>query len=539
MASATLRLAVCASLFVPALSAGGLAQSRDAKTIVIVTPQQATVPIPTMMEGPQSATTNQEMADQLFLRLAELGPSLVTSGDKGFVPRLARSWSRPDSLTLIFELDPRAKWHDGVPVTAADVVFTFERARNPQIAPKLAGLLRHLTSVTADGDHRVTVRFDRAYAEQFYDATFHVQPLPSHLLAAAASQPELPHEFVANPVGNGPYRWVRSVPGQFIELAANPDFFLGRPAIEHVFFRAASDPEARMNLMLTGEADAMDNVPAPPSNIQRLAAAPDLRTVPVPSPVMGYLLFNQRDRTDHTKSHPILSDPAVRRAIALALDRQTMVRATFAGYADVPYGPVSQLLWIRKGSPHAAARDTVAARRLLTAQGWVDHDGDGVLDRNGQPLALTLSYPVTSEVRKQLSLLVQEQLRQVGIRIDIARLDGPVWNERRTHGDFDIDFSSVVQDPSPSGLTQAWSCTGGTNVAKYCNPKVDSLIDGAIAAYSDAGKRWQAVLRQIEADQPAVFIYASTYVFPVNRRLNRVSFHPASIWLLLREWSAK
>jgi hypothetical protein len=68
---------------------------------------------------------------------------------------------------------------------------------------------------------------------------------------------------------------------------------------------------------------------------------------------------------------------------------------------------------------------------------------------------------------------------------------------------------------------------------------VDSLIDGAIAAYSDAGKRWQAVLRQIEADQPAVFIYASTYVFPVNRRLNRVSFHPASIWLLLREWSVK
>ena len=123
--------------------------------------------------------------------------------------------------------------------------------------------------------------------------------------------------FLAAPVGDGAFRWVRSVPGQFIELAAVPDFFLGVPKVRRLFFRTAADPEARINLLLSGEADATDNIPVPPlSNIERVDAAPGLRAVPVASPILGYLLFNQRDRTDSTKPHPILSDVNVRRAIA-------------------------------------------------------------------------------------------------------------------------------------------------------------------------------------------------------------------------------
>ena len=94
------------------------------------------------------------------------GPTSITSGDKSFVPLLAKSWTRRDSVTLAFDLDERAKWQDGVPVTARDVVFTFERARDPAIAPRLAELLRRITSVTAEGDRRVVFQFSRAYAEQ-------------------------------------------------------------------------------------------------------------------------------------------------------------------------------------------------------------------------------------------------------------------------------------------------------------------------------------------------------------------------------------
>jgi peptide/nickel transport system substrate-binding protein len=521
-----------------AAAAPSAAQTRDRRTLVIVTAQQATVPIPTMMEGPAATISNQDIADQLFLRLAALGPDLATAGDKGFVPQLARRWERRDSVTLAFELDPRARWHDGAPVVAADVLLAMSRARNPAVAPKLANLLRHVASVTAEGEHRVVVGFDRAYGEQLYDAVFHVQALPSHLLGARAATGDLPRDFVQNPVGNGPFRWVRSVPGQFIELAADTAFFLGRPGVDRLLVRAAADPDARVNLMLSGEADATD-LPPPKSNFDRVSATPALRTASVPSPSMGYLLFNQHDRSDRTRPHPILSDSLVRRAIRLALDRPLIVQAVYGPYAQVPYGPVSQLLWIRRDSPRPAGRDSARARQLLAAAGWADHDGDGVLDKDARPLRLELSYPLTSEVRRQIALLAQEQLRQVGVQLDLVRLEGPVWSERRSKGDFDIDFSSVNQDPTPAGLTQGWTCHGGTNVGGYCNPAVDSLMERAIAAGAGAGKLWQAVLKQIEADAPAVFMYAPSNVFAVSRRVGTVRLRPESSWRDLWQWTVR
>jgi peptide/nickel transport system substrate-binding protein len=134
-------------------------------------------------------------------------------------------------------------------------------------------------------------------------------------------------------------------------------------------------------------------------------------------------------------------------------------------------------------------------------------------------------------------VLIQEQLRGVGIRLELQQYDFAVWSERRTAGDFDIDFVGMNQDPSPTGLTQSWSCNGGNNVAGYCNPTVDSLIDMAVLGRGDPAEHWHAVLRQIEADAPAVFLYAPTFVYAVSRRFRNVTLNPVSSWLLLREWS--
>ena len=346
------------------------AQSRDARTtVVIVTGDQATVPIPTLMEGAAGNVANLEIADHLFLRLANLGPEGITSGDKTFVPLLAKSWTRRDSVTLVFDLDPRAVWQDGVPVTARDVIFTFERERNPAIAPRLTKLLRQVVSVTAEGDRRVVFRFSRPYAEQFYDAVWHAAPLPAHLLDSIPPADLGKSAFARNPIGNGPYRWVRSVPGQFIELAANERFFLGRPAITRVIVRTAADPSARVNLVMSGEADATDNVLPPLERLKVMGANKDIRLIPVPAPTVGFLLFNQRDPADSTRPHPILTDRDVRRAIILSLDRGLIVQAAYGSYAEVPYGPTSPILWIRHGTPKPTGRDQAEARRLLAARG--------------------------------------------------------------------------------------------------------------------------------------------------------------------------
>jgi peptide/nickel transport system substrate-binding protein len=533
----TPRIAILAALATfPQADAAGQS-SRDQSSIVIVTGLQATVPVPTLMEGAAGNVANLELADQLFLRLAGLGPTLLTAGDRDFVPQLARSWTRRDSVTLAFDLDPRARWQDGVPVTAQDVIFTFSRAKNPAVAPRLVALLRHITSVTAEGDRRVVFRFSHPYSEQFYDATFHVAPIPAHLLASLAPDEVARSPFATRPIGSGPYRLVRNVAGQFIELAANDDFFLGKPKISRVIIRVASDPDARVNLLLSGQADAMDYVVPPLDNVRRITADSTLRLVPVPSPSVGYLLFNQRDPGNLSQPHPILRDLGVRRAITLGLDRRLLVRVVFGSYGEVPYGPVSPVLWIRHGAPKPERQNVAESRRLLAAAGWTDSDGDGVLDREGRPLSLRLALPGTSAPRRQMGLLIQEQLRQIGIKIELQQLEFPVWSERRSAGNFDIDFTATNQDPSPSGLNQGWTCKGGTNVAKYCNPRVDSLIEHAVLGRDDPRQAWMAVLRQIEADAPATFLYAPTLVYAVKRSLRNVTITPASSWQMLRKWS--
>jgi peptide/nickel transport system substrate-binding protein len=252
---------------------------------------------------------------------------------------------------------------------------------------------------------------------------------------------------------------------------------------------------------------------------------------------MGFLLFNQRDPKNRARPHPILADNRVRRAITLGLDRRQLVQAVFGSYGTVPYGPVSQLLWIGSRSPRASGPNVNQARRLLAATGWGDSDNDGTLDREGRPLRLVLSLPNTSGIRRQMALLIQEQLRRIGVQIEIQQLEFPVYIERRSAGDFDVDFSAVNQDPSPSGLTQSWTCAGGNNVAGYCNRGVDSLMEQAVRGQGDPGDRWIEALKQIEEDAAATFLYAPAFTYAVNRRFRGVTISPQSSWLTLRKWS--
>jgi peptide/nickel transport system substrate-binding protein len=509
-----------------------VAQSKIPGTVVIIVGAEPAAPVPMVGDG----KANVDVADILFLRLAHLGPELITSGDNGFVPELARRWIRRDSLTLAFELDPRARWHDGTPVTSRDVLFAFERARDPSADAQKALLLRYVTSVTAEGPGTIVIRFSRAYAEQLYDAVFHVQPLPAHLIDSIPRDRLAGSAYVQHPIGNGAYRFVRRDAGQRLELAAVPDFFLGRPGIGRVIFLLARDPDAQMNLLLDGTGDALEGI-SPPPNIARVEATKTLKIITVPTTTVGYLLFNQRASGDRSRAHPILADADVRRALAMGLNRDEIVRAAFGAYASVPDGPVSQLHWIREGK-RLVSFDSAGARALLGRKGWRDSNGDGVLDQGGRDLALQLNFPGQSSTRSLIAPMVQEQWRRIGVKVDLLRLDGPVWAERRGKGEFDVDFSSAVLDPSPAGLVQSWTCAGrsGSNVAQYCDPQVDSLMDRAIRGTGDTRKIWHDTIRLLVSDAPAAFLYAPSSAMAVHRRFDRVVIRPESNWAGIWQW---
>jgi peptide/nickel transport system substrate-binding protein len=528
-------LASACALF---LASPGVGQQSDRAAprdvVVIATPGDIATPIPTVNDY----LTSYEVINLLYLRLAELGPTLTTVGDRGFRPMLARSWRRRDPVTLAFDLDPRATWHDGTPVTAADVVFSFQWAGQRS---DVATVLRRIASVKAEGDRRVVFTFSHPYGEQFYDATWHVLIVPRHLLASIPRDSLPGSAFARNPVGNGPFRWSRHVPGQLIELAANERFFLGAPAIRRVVFRVATDAEARINMILTGEADVVPYLN--PAAQARVRQDSSLELVPVVSPTLTYSLFNQRARDDRSKPHPILTDRNVRRALLLALDRETMIRAAYGGQATVPDGPVPQTLsWVKSPGKTTVRQDREQARRLLRAAGWTDTDGDGVLDRNGVPFELTIIVPNNTPQRPMLAQAMQAQFREVGVKLDIQLMDNGVFLERRNNGQFDMDMAAANLDPTPSGWIWSWSCEGAgqpqRGVGSYCNPRIDSLLEQAGAA-RDPVPSFRQILSIIQEDVPAVFLAAPSMVVAVQRRFSHRPFRAETPWLSLREWRVR
>jgi peptide/nickel transport system substrate-binding protein len=260
-----------------------------------------------------------------------------------------------------------------------------------------------------------------------------------------------------------------------------------------------------------------------------------------PSYGVGYVLFNFKAYGDRSRPHPILSDPVVRQAIAVALDRRLMLRATLGVYGSIPEGPVAQLHWIRDPAWQAPASNPSRAAAMLRQAGWVDSNGDGVLDRNGVPLILRLNYPGTNAVRATMAAQVQEQLRHIGVRIELVRLDGPVWLDRRTEGAFDLDFSQANMTASPTGLVQSWSCAGveGSNVGHYCNPRIDSLLVAAAIGRTEPAPLYREALRVIRDDAPAVFLFTVTNATAIHTRFQNVQFRPEAWWSLLWKWSVR
>lgn len=508
----------------------------DHGAIVIAVGAEATTPVPLV----PLTKANADVQGLLFLRLARLGASRTTIGEGDFTPELAASWTRRDSLTIVFDLDPRARWHDGRPVTARDVVHTFERIRAPGSDPQANILTRFIASVSAEGERRAVVRYSRVYHEQFYDTIEQLVPVPAHLVDTIPVARYAASAFAQAPVGNGPYRWVRRDPGRQVELSGVPDFFLGRPKLDRVIFLLARDFDAQTNLLLDGTADALENV-NPPARVARVAARPALQILHTPTYGVGYLLFNFRSYGDRSQPHPILADGRVRRAIEMALDRERIVRSVLGPQATVPEGPVAQLHWIRDSNWRPPRPDPAGAAALLRAAGWADSNGDGILDRNGAPLILRLNFPGTNAVRAMMAAQVQEQLRHIGVRIELVRLDGPVWLDRRNKGEFDLDFSQAIMAPTPSGLVQSWSCSGRnvTNVGHYCAPRIDSLLDAASQARQDPLPLYREVIRQIREDVPAVFLFDVTNATAVHTRYHQVEFRAEAWWASLWKWAVR
>jgi len=511
-------------------------RSAPRATIVYDVGKEPAMPIPLLTNAEEA---NEDLADQLFLHLVTYAPGAQLSGDNALRPSLAKSWHRIDPLTLVFDIDPRAKWHDGAPVT---VTYTWELVNSPKLKIADRARLDPIASVEAIGDRSVRVRFKQASLEQVYTFGFLIQPLPSHLLERMAPEAIATSEYAKHPIGNGPFKFERRVPGQLVELRADSTFFLGRPTIARVIFQTASNADARLNAFLAGEVDIYDHIP--PTAMAQAQQHADTRLIEGPSNAIVYLLFNPRSPTDSTKPHPAFADLRVREALTLALDRETIAHVTFGANAQVPDAAQSQLWgWITPGGIKGRAADVVRARALLSEAGWRDANGDGILDKNGAPLSFSVLYVTGNPLSDKIALQAQEMFRKVGVALRLDKVEGAVINQRVMTGQWDMVYARRGQDPTPTSLVQSWSCEsakmpGPSNPAHWCDATFDKLFATAITA-KDQPAAWKAVLDRMASQHPAIFIAAPPNPVAVHRRFDNVITWANRPWLSLWQWRVR
>src|SRR5437667_8519604 len=444
----------------------------------------AVVEPPTLLPPSTEDIVASDIAEQLFLKLADVGMSTNTVGDEDFQPLLAQRWEWDGPLTLVFHIDPRARWQDGQRVTAADVEFTFNAYNDSAVASPFRPKLQRIEKVTQRDSLTAVFRFREKYPEMFYDAVYHMRILPAHLLRSVPREQWRTAPFGRQPVGDGPYRFVRWQAAQSIELVADTTISLGGPGIHRLIWRFTPSLPVAVQQVIADQADIREQL-VTPDNVERAKAAKQLAIYPFRGNVYAYLSFNQRASDDTAKPHPILADRDVRRALSMAVDRASLVKSALGDLGKVPPGPMSSLLGIWDPDIRQLPYDTALAARILSAHGWRDHDGDGVRDKDGQPLAFHILVPTTSDLRKQYALLLQEQFRVIGVHVEIDAVEAAVVTQRVGSGKFDAAILPRANDPSPSsGIAQSWTRAGfgGSNFGRYYSADFEALVDRAVTA---------------------------------------------------------
>lgn len=503
-------------------------------TVIIAVPGTFTPALP--INAVTATTVN--IVSQVYDRLATSPANLGTFGDAGFEPRLARSWTwAPDSMSIAFHLHPDARWHDGRPVRASDVKFSFDVARDPQSGSNIAPLITNIDSISVRDSLTAVAHFRTRSPEQFYDLVYQLYIVPEHILGTVPRNQLATADASKLLIGTGRFRLARFEPGARLELVADTANYRGRAKLDRVIFTVAADGGAAAAQILSGQADVLEFIP--PDMVARLDSNSPARAEPFPGLAYSYLGMNQRAPRS-SAPHPVFADRAVRRAISMALDREAMLRNVFDTLGVLGVGPYARR--VADSAVTIPPFDRARAAALLDSAGW-RAGADGIRARNGRPLAFSVMYPTSSQPRARYAVLIQEQLRSIGARVDLTAVDFPTFQRRQEAGDFDAALVSANPDANLGGARQYWTAggmaRGGQNFVKYNNPRFDALLDSAVGSFdgarrSDQSRRaWQMLVD----DAPGVWLYDLLFMNAVHRRIRTTDLRPDGWWAGLADWT--
>lgn len=450
-----------------------------------------------------------------------------------FMPMLARGWTQSeDGLTYTFTLREGISFSNGQPVTAEDVVFTFDWIRNPNVdAPRTRAYLSKLDTVKALDSHTVEFTFKEPYylnfetvaAQSIYPKQFYEQYTPAEF-----------NDSVGLLMGSGPYmlesptNWT---PGSGVTLVRNPRYWGEPPAPERIIFREIEEESVETVLFGNGE---LDYLRCTPEQFDQLRTDDRVMSIGRPlaytSPYSGYryIGWNQRRRVNDEVQPTKFADPRVRRAMTMLIDRQRMADDLFRGYATVATGPFAPTSPQSNPDIEPYPYDIEAARELLAEAGWEDRNNDGTLENEaGEPFRFTLTYPSGSEIYEQMIRFFKDNFAKGGIIMEAEPLQWSVLVDKLNRSDFDaiiLGWSGSIESDPYQIFHSDQIGDGGDNRVTYRNPELDALIEKARTTMDDEARMelWHEVHRILHEDQPYTFLHNSKALRFINRRIQNV-----------------
>lgn len=424
-------------------------------------------------------STAYRTADLVYAGLVHITPKLEP------VPDLAESWETPDPQTFIFKLRPDLKFSDGSPLTADDVVFTYTTLLKPDFSSPIRALFTPVKTVTAVDAQTVKFELSAPYA-----------PLLTYLDVGIVSKKaaESGQDISTKPIGAGPMKLASWNRGSEIVLEANANYWRGAPTVDKVTLKIIGDNSARAQAFEAGDLDVIQS-PLSPQDITRLAGDDRFGNVKMAGLGVTYLNFNTKD--------PLLAEPKMRQALSMLVDQQTIVNDIYQGVDQVASSLILPASWAYSAEIKQPTFNVEGAVKLLNELGWKDSNGDGILDKDGKPLTITLATHSEDPNRVQTLEFMQAIFQQAGVEAKAQISDWPSFSTNYVQqGKHQIALLGWLNIVDPDRLMYAQFTTGGpTNWGGYSNPEVDTLLN--------AGRSTLDQAKRIEAYQKAATILAN------------------------------
>ncbi|MBB3612623.1 ABC transporter substrate-binding protein [Rhizobium sp. BK602] len=421
-----------------------------------------------------------------------------------------------DQRSYTFKLAD-AKWHDGQPFTAKDAKFTIELAKNPKTGSVLAARLTAVSSVETPDDRTVIFKLS-APSAGLLDTVTKIMMLPEHALS------QIPPDQLAKngwwsstPIGTGPFKFIRYVPDQYVELSANGDYRGGKPALEKLINRYFANPAAAIAAL---RADEIQFTYVDSNDVATFKDKADVRVIEGESFVVNYLGFNH--------DSPIWKDLRVRQAVMYAIDRGAIVQSLYGGAAKrANCAYVADQLVPKDVEPYAY--DPEKARQLLKEAGWDEING-------GKPITLLTYY--TTPLAANVMAAIQAMLAQVGINVTPRAVDTPTFNSivlnpKPDVSQFQMIYAGLQNGPDPSsinaGLNEKQIPPAGANVVRARMPDLTAALDAALGEtdLSKRNARYRDVCKIMNGELPWGTLWVANRYGVVSAKVKDFVWTPA------------